>query len=405
LGVINVVGAHGLNTTGTVGPNTATWAINNAITLGDLANLGAGVPALTIATGDITFTATNNVGNLNMVNTHSSGNAGVIEWGGNRWVHNYGTRNTFVGQNAGNTTLTVLNADENTAVGADALTAITTGDKCVAIGDSALFAAATTIECVAVGANALASNVDGDFHVAVGSDALLDFNSADQGNTAIGHLAMTNATSGGSNTAVGAQVLENILTGSNNIVVGALAASAYIGAESSNIIIGNAGVAAEDNTIRIGTQGNGAGQQDTCFIAGIANVVVANQEMVVVDTTTGQLGSQAVPMGVPWSVIVADQAAVVNNGYFCNKAGTLLLSLPAASAIGDIIEVSNINTALGIQFTQAANQQIFIGNTSTTLGAAGTLTTSAVGDSLKIVCRTANLVWQTVSMIGNWTPA
>lgn len=109
--------------------------------------------------------------------------------------------------------------------------------------------------------------------------------------------------------------------------------------------------------------------------------------------------------GFTWSVITANQTAAVNNGYFCNKAGTLALALPAASAVGDVIEVANINTATGVQFTQAANQQIFFSTTSTTLGAAGTLTSSALGDTLKIVCRTANLVWWVTSGIGNWTPA
>jgi len=106
-----------------------------------------------------------------------------------------------------------------------------------------------------------------------------------------------------------------------------------------------------------------------------------------------------------WSVITANQTAAVNNGYFCNKGSSLLLALPAVSAVGDVIEVSNVNTALGIQFTQAAGQQIFIGNTSTTLGATGTLTSIAVGDALKLVCRTANLTWFVVSSMGNWTPA
>ncbi len=115
---------------------------------------------------------------------------------------------------------------------------------------------------------------------------------------------------------------------------------------------------------------------------------------------------QAAPTGaISWSVITADQTAAVNHGYFCNKASTLALALPATSAVGDIIEVSNINTATGVQFTQAVGQQIFIGNTSTTLGATGTLTSIAVGDALKLVCRTANLTWYVVSSMGNWTPA
>lgn len=104
-----------------------------------------------------------------------------------------------------------------------------------------------------------------------------------------------------------------------------------------------------------------------------------------------------------WSVITANQTASINNGYFCNKAGTLALALPAASAVGDTIEVTNENTALGSQFTQAAGQQILIGNTNTTLGATGTLTSSAVGDTLKIVCFVANTIWRVTSVVGNWS--
>lgn len=119
-------------------------------------------------------------------------------------------------------------------------------------------------------------------------------------------------------------------------------------------------------------------------------------------TSTLTITSSATP-GDTWSIITANQTAAVNNGYFCNKAGTLALALPAVSAIGNIIEVSNENTALGIQITQAAGQQILIGSSTTTLGATGTLTSSAVGDTLKLVCYTANTVWRAVSMVGNWS--
>lgn len=119
----------------------------------------------------------------------------------------------------------------------------------------------------------------------------------------------------------------------------------------------------------------------------------------------GSITINATGSGLAWSVITANQTAAVNNGYFCNKAGTLALALPASSAVGDTIEVTNENTALGVQFTQAAGQQILIGNTNTTLGATGTLTSSAVGDTLTIVCYVANTIWRTTGVVGNWTPA
>ena len=41
-----------------------------------------------------------------------------------------------------------------------------------------------------------------------------------------------------------------------------------------------------------------------------------------------------------WTTINANQTAAVGQGYFCNKAGTLTLALPATSAVGDVIEVA-----------------------------------------------------------------
>jgi len=107
--------------------------------------------------------------------------------------------------------------------------------------------------------------------------------------------------------------------------------------------------------------------------------------------------------GFEWSAISANQAAVTNNGYICNKASTLTLSLPAASSVGDLLEAVNNNTATGVQLTQAAGQQVFFGSVSTTLGATGTLTSSVLGDSVRLVCTVANTTWRVISSIGNWT--
>ena len=122
-------------------------------------------------------------------------------------------------------------------------------------------------------------------------------------------------------------------------------------------------------------------------------------------TTSGTPSWAAAGATFTWSVITANQSAVAGNGYICNKASTLVLTLPASGAIGDLIEVTGINTALGWQIAQNANQQIFYGTSSTTLGATGTLTSSAIRDSIKIVCVVAgaSTVWNVISSIGNIT--
>ena len=103
-----------------------------------------------------------------------------------------------------------------------------------------------------------------------------------------------------------------------------------------------------------------------------------------------------------WSLITASQTAVINNGYICNKAGTLALLLPATAVVGSLLEVTGIG-ANTTQITQATGQQINFGLLSTTSGASGSLTSTATFDSLRLVCVATDTTWNVISSIGNWT--
>lgn len=93
----------------------------------------------------------------------------------------------------------------------------------------------------------------------------------------------------------------------------------------------------------------------------------------------------------------------VNNGYFAiAPGGALTFGLPAVSVLGDTLRVS-LNGATSWQITQAAGQQIIFGATATTLGAGGSLTSTANGDSIEIVCVVANTIWVTQNFIGTIT--
>lgn len=272
-------------------------------------------------------------------------------------------------------TLNVTDANGNTILGGGL--AINSGNANAGIGQSVL------------------GNCTGDNNMAMGAAALFALTSGDD-NIGIGYQALY----------AGAGI--GITKGNRNIGIGSNAGSAYTSSETDNILIGYqvTGTVAENHVLRIGNgTGSGTGNLSKAFIAGINGVTSSNPLIVTINSATDQLGVTALsPSSLfPWSVITANQTAAVNNGYFCNKAGTLTLALPASSAVGDVIEVANINTATGTQITQAAGQQIFIGNTNTTSGAGGSLTSSATGDTLKLVCRTANTVWQVISMIGNWS--
>ncbi len=268
------------------------------------------------------------------------------------------------------------------------------------------------------GAGVLQSITSGSSNTAMGNASLQNVTIGSQ-TTAYGASSGTAINTGGNNTLIGFQSGLLLQSGNSNVALGYQSGSAWGAAVSNNIAIGTIASVADSGRIRIGTNGT----QTSAFIAGIDTVNVGSVAKVVT-MASDQLGTATITAGsgisitpgantitiaatasgsFAWSVITANQTAAVNNGYFCNKGSTLTLALPAVSAVGDVIEVSNVNTALGVQFTQAANQQIFIGNTNTTLGATGTLTSSATGDALKIVCRTANLVWYVTSMVGNWT--
>jgi hypothetical protein len=174
--------------------------------------------------------------------------------------------------------------DANTAEGEDALFSLTTGFSNTALGFNALFSNTIGRENTATGAQALLDNTEGYENTASGTNALSS-NTAGVRNTATGAFALNSNTTGFSNTSSGNSALFNNTTGNSNIAVG-FQAGFNLTNGSNNIDIGNAGVAGESKTIRIGTRG----AQRNTFIAGISGVTVANGVGVIIDNN-GHLGT------------------------------------------------------------------------------------------------------------------
>ncbi len=210
----------------------------------------------------------------------------------------YPRQNTAEGEDA---LFSLTTGSFNTATGFQALYADTNGSFNAAIGFRALYSNTIGDGNTANGSGALSGNETGDFNTANGQSALLrnttgsdntangaySLNNNTSGfvNTATGAYSLNNNTSGFGNTANGVNTLLNNTTGNNNIGLG-FGAGQNLTTGSHNIDIGNQGIAAESNTIRIGTQGT----QTATFIAGISGTALGGGVAVRVNAN-GQLGT------------------------------------------------------------------------------------------------------------------
>ena len=174
--------------------------------------------------------------------------------------------------------------DWNTVIGFQGLLFNTTGYQNTATGYQALWSNTTGAANTATGVVALFSNTTGNDNTATGGGAL-GGNTTGYFNTASGALSLQNNTTGIQSTANGAFALLNNTTGSSNIALG-FQAGMNLTTGRNNIDIGNNGVAAESNTIRIGTSGT----QRRTFVAGISGVTVSGGAAVYVKSN-GQLGT------------------------------------------------------------------------------------------------------------------
>jgi hypothetical protein len=255
---------------------------------GDLALVnnaaGEGIANTAVGIGALQF---NTTGDLNTA-------TGVDALGDNTT----GRYNTATGVNA---LWHNLSGEFNTANGLNALRENTIGSGNTAVGAGSLIDNVDGVNNTACGRRALAANTSGSDNVAVGAFALT-LNSTALNNTAVGGLALYQNSTGGSNTAIGNSVLASNTTGENNTALGQSALSTNtIGKDNvaigfnaglnttgdRNIMISNAGVSDESNTIRIGNANH-----TRVFVHGIEGRTtgIADAVTVVIDSN-GQLGT------------------------------------------------------------------------------------------------------------------
>jgi hypothetical protein len=104
-----------------------------------------------------------------------------------------------------------------------------------------------------------------------------------------------------------------------------------------------------------------------------------------------------------WRVAAAGLTMVPGNSYLSTAATAQSFPLPATASVGTLLELSMVGAGI-VTITQAAGQQIRFGNLTTTSGVGGSLASTSQGDSVKLVCTTANTIFQVVTgAVGNWT--
>ncbi|KKT23900.1 MAG: putative T4-like protein proximal tail fiber, partial [candidate division TM6 bacterium GW2011_GWF2_43_87] len=235
------------------------------ITLGGDTTAGAGGAIVlgtsaTNNTGPTARMAIRQNGNVELYNNLSLAAGTVVTEGGTLYIHHTGptpATNIFVGDNAGNLTLTGGN---NTGCGVGAL-----------------------LNLAAV--------------------------SGGTGNTAFGRAALQNTTTGTSNTGVGSGALSAVTTGANNIGIGYNAGSGYNTSETNNICIGAtvAGTLTESNVIRFGNLSHTA-----TYITGISTTNVGATGDLVGITTGHQLGTSATTWNLTGNLSATGSALFTN---------------------------------------------------------------------------------------------
>jgi hypothetical protein len=242
---------------------------------------------------------------------------------------------TNVGLGAGTLATATSDAYSNTALGNQALAALTGGDFNTAVGHEAAANLADGALNVALGARALRDDLSGSRNVALGNDALGRIRVSDA-NVAVGPAALYQLQLGLDNVGIGGNAGDGLVAGSHNI---------YLAAPGQNL---------DNYTTRLGSS-----RQERAFIGGVRGVQTgASNAVPVVIDANGQLGTvnssrrfkddiqdlgaagekvlQLRPVQFRYTTPYADGSAPLQYGLIAEEVSEVLPELVARSADGEI---------------------------------------------------------------------
>lgn len=245
---------------------------------------------------------------------YTRGASDGITFGGVRTISVPEVTSIFVGQSAGNKTVTGLgnsslgtsslaaltSGADNTAVGFTAGQNITTGSTNTLVGELAGNAITTADNNTVLGAISLPVATTSVGNTIIGGSSGLAISTGTGVNVSLGFGNIQALTTGSGNIAIGGGVLNTLLTGAGNIAIGRAAGGNYTGAESGNIILGpDAGTLGENNVMRISSNG-----EAIISTTGATNPLILNTNGLV------QVNAVLVNVASPTAALTANQRVI-----------------------------------------------------------------------------------------------
>jgi sugar lactone lactonase YvrE len=355
---------------------------------GSLLNLSGNAEIfVTAAAADVTSDTANTASTL--VARDASGNfsAGTVTADGLTVNADALINDVTVGRGAGDvSTNTAVGASalaantsgyNNVVTGFDALRLNTEGRDNVAVGRSALYANTTGIKNTAVGSDALNLNTIGDNNVATGFDALA-LNTTGRFNVAVGSSALYANTTASNNTAIGYSALNLNTTGANNVATGTSALSVNT-TGNNNIATGYQALRFNTtgaNSVATGTQAlysntTGINNIATGFQALFYNTTgvynLANGFSSLLFNTTGNSNVASGDSSLRSNTTGGGNTAVGSQAFYYNTTGSF--NVAVGRSAGNSITTGSNNTVIGYNADASSatvSNEITLGNNSVT---------------------------------------
>lgn len=194
---------------------------------------------------------------------------------------------------------------------------------------------------------------------------------------------------------------ESIAGASTTVAVTPASLAAKLGTQTSNGLAYGGGTTAAVNWLGEAIDGQlpigntGSAPTLATLTAGVGITITNGSGSITIDADNGAMDWNEITVTGPTGM-------AVDNGYIANNAGVVGLTLPATSAIGDIIKVDG-KGAGGWSIGQNAGQTIHFLAQDTTTGAAGSLASTGQYDCVTLRCITANTDFVVETSVGNIT--